>query len=280
MNRLAAVAAGAAALACGAGSPPPRTAPPVTTPPPAPATAQAVGPITYRITAPLSYVIERRDSLSIASGGGIQVQASAKRAVVTVRPGVGKGTIEVSLDSLATLGPAQVSPSAIDSAVGTIWRGDLSGRSGPWLTPNRKGVLVGQIGQTLELLFVQLPQDGARQSVSFTNSFRTPLEIDAFESEERGTRTSRVTEVAPSTIVVEFVDELSREGTANQGGQLLRISGTGKRAGSARVRVEGRVERVELTESDELVVTQPAGAPVPVRQITSIRISLRDSRAR
>jgi len=282
MTRVAAVGACAAALACGAGPRPPQTTPspaagprPAVTVPPS-----AIGPISYRIMAPLTYVIERRDSLSIASGGGIQIQASAKQAVVTVRPGAGKGAIEISLDSLTALGPARLSASAVDSAIGTKWRGVLPDRPGGWLTPDHNGVLVGQIGQALWLLFMQLPLDSLRASQAWSSAFRVPVEVDAFNSTEQGTRTSRVAEVTPAGITLEFTDELLREGSASQGGQLLRVSGTGKRAGSGRVRIEGLVEWLELTESDELVVTQPAGPPVPVRQITSIRISLRDSRAR
>lgn len=282
MTRVVALGVCAAALACGAGSRPPQATPsPVTGPRPAAAEPPpAVGPITYRITTPLTYIVERHDSLSIASGGGVQVQASAKRAVVTVRAGVGKGAIEISLDSLTPLGPARLSPSALDSAIGTKWRGVLPDRPGAWLIPDRDGVLVGQIGQALWLLFIQLPRDSVRASQSWFSPFQVSVEVDAFNSTEQGTRTSRVTEVSTSAITIEFADELLREGSASQGGQLLRVSGTGKRAGSGRVRAEGLVEHLELTESDELVVTQPAGVPVPVRQITSIRISLRDSRAR
>jgi len=266
-----------AAAGCGAG---PGTRQPA--PVPAPSTAapaSPAAPLFYAVPRPLSYRIERRDSLVISSEGTEQVQATAKQAVITVSVRASDQAIEVRLDSLRPLGASHLAQSTLDSAIGARWRGDRPIRQGTTFTPDRPGILTGQIGQILEVLFQQLPPDGLRPMSRWTTTLVRPLHVDAFEAEEQATRSASGAPAPAAMIAIEFTDQLRRSGTAHPSDQTLTLTGTGRRTGLLVMRTEGYPASLEATETSDLIISRASGPPVLVRALTVIRAVLREPNA-
>jgi hypothetical protein len=279
VTRVVVLGACVAAAGCGAGS---GTRPPAPLPSPSAAAAPAspAAPIFYAVSRPLTYQLERRDSLVISSAGGEQVQATAKLAVVTVSSRPADKMLEIRLDSLQPQGASHLVRSTLDSAIGTRWRGDRAIRNGTSLTPDRSGILTGQVGQILELLFQQLPSDGLRSTSQWTTTLERPLHVDAFDAAEQATRSASAAPVSAATIAIDFTDQLRRNGTAHQADQLLTLTGTGRRTGRLVMRVEGYPASLEATETSDLIIARDSGPPILVRALTVIRAVLREPNAR
>jgi hypothetical protein len=278
VRRLVVLGVCVATVGCGAGSGTRQPAPlptPSTAAPAAPA-----APLFYAVSSALTYDLERRDSLVISSGGGEQVQITAKQAVVTVSSRPADKLLEIRLDSLHPLGASHLAQSTLDSAIGTRWRGDRPIRTGTTLTADRPGILTGQVGQILELLFQQLPLDGLRSTSRWTTTLQRPLHVDAFEAEEQATRSASAAAESAAALAIEFTDQLQRNGTAHQADQLLKLTGTGRRTGRLVMRVEGYPASLEATETSDLIITRDSGPPVLVRAFTVIRAVLREPNAR
>ena len=124
--------------ACG-GTRPAAPAAPVPEPgEPASASPAPSGPLRYRLRSPVAYEIERYDSLFYASMPGAP-QATAKRGILIVRPLPGRSNeVEVRLDSLVGLEDTRLTPTAIDSSIGSRWQLTL-GPTGP------RGLMAGGI---------------------------------------------------------------------------------------------------------------------------------------
>lgn len=274
MKRLVVVGACVAAAGCGAGSGTRQPAPlpaPSTAAPAAPA-----APVFYAISRTLTYQLERRDSLVISSEGTEQIQTTAKQAVISVSSRPADKVVEIRLDSLRPVGTSHLAQSTLDSAIGARWRGDRPIRTGTTLTADRQGVLTGQVGQILELLFQQLPVDGLRPSSKWSTTLDRPLQVDAFDAEEQAGRTAIAADQSSTTIAVEFTDQLRRTGTAHQADQLLRLTGTGKRTGRLVMRIDGYPASLEATETSDLIIARESGPPVLVRAVTVIRAVIRE----
>ena len=283
--RLRLLAGGAAALlgGCG-GTRPSAPPPPVPGPEPSAVAAAPSAPLRYRLRGPLAYEVERYDSLFYASMPGAP-QGTAKRAVLTVRPGPARGSdVEVRLDSLAGLEDTRLTQTAIDSSIGSRWQFTLApgGPTGPMLG-GRRTILSGQIESIVRLLFPQLPSGGLGVRDVWSDSTSYRLQLDAFDAFETAARTSQTVpgpqgvSGGPLGVTVEANERLSRSGSAMQGGQTMTLKGAGLR----RVRYEfapaGWVTTLTARDSLDLVVAVgPNGEAVSVRWRTTLLGRLRD----
>jgi hypothetical protein len=279
VNRVGVLGACVAAAGCGAGSGTRQPAP-LPSPSTAAAPASPAAPIFYAVPRTLTYQLERRDSLVISSAGGEQVQSTAKQGVVTVSLRPADKLLEIRLDSLNPQGTSHLAKSTLDSAIGTRWRSDRPIRLGTSLTSDRQGILTGQVGQILELLFQQLPSDGLRSTSQWTTTVERPLHVDAFDAAEQATRSANAVPVSAATIAIDFTDQLRRNGTAQQADQLLKLTGTGRRTGRLVMRVDGYPASLEATETSDLIIARDSGPPILVRALTVIRAVLREPNAR
>ena len=278
MKGLIVLGACLAAVGCGAGS---GTRQPAPLPSPSAAVpASPAAPVFYAVSLPLTYRLERRDSLVISGETGEQVQVTAKQAVVTVSTRPVDKLFEIRLDSLQPVGASHLVRSTLDSAIGARWHSDRPIRSGSTFTADREGILTGQVGQILELLFQQLPTDGLRATSRWTTTVQRPLHVDAFAAEEQATRSASAAAESATTIGIEFTDQLRRSGTAHQADQLLRLTGTGRRTGRLVMQMEGYPASLEATETSDLIIARDSGSPVLVRVLTVIRAVLRTPNAR
>lgn len=253
--------------ACG-GTAPRGTPAPDPGPPPAPAPATPDRPLRYRLPGPLVYEIERYDTLFYASMPGAP-EAAGKRGILTVRPLPGRtGEVEVRLDSLGALEETRLTRTALDSTIGTRWRLTL-GPDGPkgGLLGGQPTILAGQAEALVRLLFPQLPPNGLRVRVVWTDSTAYRVRLDAFNAMESAARSSQAEPAGVGIgVTVEANERLGRTGTAVQGGQPMTLSGTGLRRIRYVFAPDGWVRSFSARDSLDLRVTVGAGgAPVLVR---------------
>jgi hypothetical protein len=231
------------------------------------------------VQAPLAYEVFRYDTLFYATMPGAP-QGSGKRAVITVRPVSGRSTeSEVRLDSLEALEDTRLTSGVVDSSVGTRWQVIL-GPSGPIgsLMGGRRAVTPGQIEAIVRLLFPQLPRDGLREGVSWTDSTAYRVQLDAFEASESAARTSRSSagrDPVPG-LRVEATERLARAGTAVQGGQTMRLEGTGTRQLRYEFTAQGWLSSLVARDSLEMTVAV-SGQTIPVRWRSTLIARWRDA---
>ena len=275
----------AAALLTGCGGTKPSAPPaPVPGPEPAPVPAAPSTPLRYRPRGPLAYEVERYDSLFYASMPGAP-QASAKRGVLSVRPLPGRNNdLEVRLDSLVGLEETRLTPTAIDSSIGSRWQLTL-GPTGPKgeLLGGHRTILAGQIEATIRLLFPPLPSGGLRVQDAWADSSSYRVRVDAFDALETAVRASQAVPGpgAPSQgdagVTVEANERLSRSGTTMQAGQTMTLKGAGLRRMRFEFAPDGWVRTLTVRDSLDLVVTvDPGGETVPVRWRSTLIGRLRD----
>lgn len=266
-----------AALACGGGS---RTVPPPAprpgAPVPAPPATSADPRIQYRIQSPLRYEILRFDSLLFLGTGSGAPQVTVRRIQVTLRPDGSK--LLLTVDSITAIQGARLAPSTIDSARESRWEVRLS-PSGPsgTIRATRAGVLIGQIGAAIRLLFPQLPSTGVRADESWDDSANYPVQLDAFDAAETAERSSRAIRGAlPGSVRIEVVERLTRIGRATQGGRAMTVKGTGERQVTYELSPEGWVTLLRARDSLDLSVSVPdSPEPIPVRQRSTVTARLR-----
>lgn len=247
----------------------------------APVPSAPSGPLRYRAGSPVTYQIERYDSLFYASMPGAP-QATAKRGILVVRPLGRSGEVEVRLDSLAGLEDTRLTPTAIDSSLGSRWQLTLtpSGPQGP-MSGGHPTILSGQVEAIIRLLFPQLPRNGLGSRDVWADSTGYRLQLDAFDSFETASRNSQTVPGAVVTqdaggATVEAVERLSRRGTAMQGGQTMILKGTGLRRLRYEFSPSGWVRSLTARDSLELMVTIGQGDTVAVRWRSTLIGSLRD----
>ncbi|HEU5219095.1 MAG TPA: hypothetical protein VFU23_10575 [Gemmatimonadales bacterium] len=270
-------------VACG-GARPSTAATPVPGPEPAASAPTPSAPLRYHPRGAVTYVIQRYDTLLYASMPGAP-QATAKRAIVTIRPLPGRSNeLEVRLDSLQGLEESVLRRSTVDSSIGSRWQLTLT-PSGPrgGVTGGAGTVVTGQIGEIVRLLFPQLPEDGLRVLRTWTDSTRYSVRVDAFDAAESALRTSQAGTATAAvgqsglSIPVEAEERLARTGTAMQAGQTMMLRGAGARRMRYEFLPDGWVGSLSARDSLELVVTVGTGGEtVPVRWRSTLIGRLRD----
>lgn len=284
MRRLTLLAACAILGACGGGPKP--VAPPAPQPGSAPVSPSApvtASPLRYRLRGPLVYEVFRYDSLFYAAMPGAP-QTSGKRAILVIRPVPGRTLeTEVRLDSVEALEDSRLERPAVDSSLGTRWQ-MLLGPSGPQgpLLGGRRLIIPGQFEPLIRLLFPQLPADGLREGVTWSDSASFRIQLDAFEARETAVRASRGgagrgAGREAGSLTVDATEQLRRTGTASQGGQTMSLQGTGARRLSYDFSPEGWVSGLSARDSLEVTVTVGAGGQtIPVRWRSTLIARLRD----
>lgn len=227
-------------------------------------------PLRYGIRGPLTYELERYDTLFYASMPGAP-QGTGKRAVLTVRSLPGRtNDVEVRLDSLVGLDDTRLTPATVDSTLGTRWQFTL-GPAGPRSTMlgGHPTILSGQVEAIVRLLFPLLPRAGLRGQDIWSDSTAYRIQLDAFDALETAARSSQAVPgpgQGPPGVTVEASERLSRTGTAVQGGQTMTLRGDGLRRVRYQFATEGWVSALVARDSLDLVVTVgPGGETVPVR---------------
>jgi hypothetical protein len=239
------------------------------------------GPVRYGLKEPLSYEIERYDSLFYASMPGAP-QASSKRGILLVRALPGRSSqVEVRLDSLVGLDESRLTPTTVDSTIGARWQLTL-GPVGPrgTMQGGHATILAGQIEEVVRLLFPQLPRDGLSRQAVWSDSATYRLQLDAFDALETAFRTSQAVpgpQTEPNGVSVEANERLVRSGTAIQAGQTMTLKGGGLRRLHYEFAPGGWISRLTARDSLDLVVTVgPGGQAVPVRWRSTLIGRLRD----
>ncbi|HET9275599.1 MAG TPA: hypothetical protein VFN96_05965 [Gemmatimonadales bacterium] len=244
---------------------------------PAPAPADGLGAGTgaawyYRLPTLTRYRITRVDSLAMGQGASARPQVSAKVAHVTVRSEPGN-RLSVSLDSVNAPAGSRISYAAVDSVRGLRWESASTprGRSAPFRASIRT-VLAEQLGQALDLLFQQLPSKGVRVGDDWSDSEQVDLHLDAFAAKQTVSREVRATTPARAGqgIGLEVSADLTRKGTATQGGVRMQLDGSGKRVASYRLAPGGWPARMTARDSLSLTVRTGDGTTVPVVWITQL----------
>lgn len=243
----------------------------------APAPAEGLGAGTgaawyYRLPSLTRYRITRVDSLAMGQGASARPQVSAKVAHVTVRSEPGN-RISVSLDSVNAPAGSRLSHAAMDSVRGLRWESASTprGKSAPF-RPSVRTVLAEQLGQALDLLFQQLPSNGVRVGDDWSDSEQVDLHLDAFTARQTVSREVRATIPARAGqgIGLEVSADLTRKGTAMQGGVRMQLDGSGKRVASYRLAPGGWPAQMTARDSLSLTVRTGDGSTVPVVWITQL----------
>ncbi len=245
-----------------------------------PATGRGA-PFAYQPTGPLSYVLERHDSVVVRlPDGQSQTRTLGRVANFTVSATAGTPLrITITLDSMTVDGPVATAD-ALDSVRGTRWTGTFSaaGRLGP-LTADRVSVVGEQFRSMVPTIFPVLPPGGARAGADWVDTSQTALRAEAFDVKEHAVTTSRALGQVPhagrQALQIESSATFTRSGGGSQFGQAVEVQATGTRRVTAYLATSGILAGAEGNELSDMTVTIPAmGQSLPVRQTATFSVKL------
>jgi hypothetical protein len=232
--------------------------------------------IRYGTSGTARYALYRRDSVTVKMPSGeSQVQNFGKTAYVTITLAPATppdAQISIRLDSLRPDPDWVVPTAALDSAVGTVWTGRRlpNGRLVD-LSPDRNSFVASQLRSQLNLLYPVLPPTGGRANAEWTDSSTNPITANAFEVKETATTRSHAEPVAGraagAALRITSLRNATFEGSGNQFGQELQLTGTSSDSLRYLLAPEGRVLSLDGTESTDMTITVPSvGQTVPAEQ--------------
>jgi hypothetical protein len=265
----------------GPGGPSPEPGPPGTGTP----TVNAGG-VTYSAVRDATYALERHDSLTIQLPGGASQQQLIDRTAylrVAIAPDTAGFVATIILDSLrATVGGVPAVPDSILPARGTRWTASLTpfGRLSA-LKADRSTTLGDQLGTSLRSLFPDLPREGVKSGMEWTDTTEVPIRADAFDATERAIVRYRASDSddprAKKAIKLESAGSYQRRGKGTQYDQQMEMTASGTRTAVHYMNNDGTLASARGSDAGDLTITIPAvGQTVPVKQagtftITSLR---------
>jgi hypothetical protein len=247
------------------------------------------GGVTYSVVRDVAYALERHDSLTIQLPGGASQQQLIDRTAylrVAIAPDTAGYVATITLDSLqAAVGGVPAVPDSILPARGTRWTASLTpqGRLSA-LKADRSTTLGDQLGTSLRSLFPDLPTEGVKSGMEWTDTTEVPIRADAFDATERAIVRYRATDSddprAKKAIRLESTGSYQRRGKGTQYDQQMEMTASGTRTAVHYMNPDGTLASARGSDAGDLTITIPSvGQTVPVKQAGTFTItSLRPAR--
>jgi len=212
-----------------------------------------------------------------------QRQVTEKTAYLTVslRPDGSGFAATFILDSLTLERPNSLLQPFVDSTRGSTWVGAIrfNGRIDS-LVVNHESVLGAQIRTMLQRLLPVLPEAGAAAGQTWTDSAAMPYQIMAgFHASEQRVAEYRAVKIEDRgggihALVIQSTTTYTVQGSGNNFGQEITVSGSGEAVGTHHISLGGRLLDAQVSDTVRLTLTVPTvGQSVPTTLIGNYSIT-------